>query len=126
MCALFVPSPRQPDPPNVKEHRCHLGGRRRPPYGFAVPGQGGATGGPMGKDVTQVAFSSEDRVRYRQKVRRCLDVFAYMLGDFAFDTSNPMTGLEIELNLMDGDAEPAMRNAEILSNLADPTFQTEL
>ena len=80
----------------------------------------------MGKDVTQVAFSSEDRVRYRQKVRRCLDVFAYMLDDFSFDTTSPMTGLEIELNLMDGDGEPAMRNAEILSNLADPTFQTEL
>jgi hypothetical protein len=27
---------------------------------------------------------------------------------------------------MDADAEPAMRNAEILANLADPTFQTEL
>jgi hypothetical protein len=80
----------------------------------------------MGKDVTQVAFSPEDRASYRQKVRRCLDVFAYMLDDFAFDTSSPMTGLEIELNLMDGDAEPAMRNAEILSNLGDPTFQTEL
>jgi hypothetical protein len=80
----------------------------------------------MGKDVTQVAFSREDRARYRQKVRRCLDVFAYMLDDCTFDAATPMTGLEIELNLMDGDAEPAMRNAEILSNLADPTFQTEL
>src|SRR3712207_4052202 len=49
-----------------------------------------------------------------------------MLDDFAFDADSPMTGLEIELNLMDGDGEPAMRNAEVLSNLADPTFQTEL
>src|SRR3712207_1418682 len=49
-----------------------------------------------------------------------------MLDDFAFDADNPMTGLEIELNLMDADAEPAMRNAEVLANLADPTFQTEL
>jgi hypothetical protein len=80
----------------------------------------------MGKDVALDAFSLEDRARYRQKVRRCLDVFAYMLDDLAFDASSPMTGLEIELNLMDGDAEPAMRNAEILANLADPTFQTEL
>jgi hypothetical protein len=80
----------------------------------------------MGKDVTLAAFSHEDRVRYRQKVRRCLDVFAFMLDDFRFDADSPTTGLEIELNLMDGDAEPAMRNAEILANLADPTFQTEL
>src|SRR3712207_465610 len=49
-----------------------------------------------------------------------------MLDDFAFDADNPMTGLEIELNLMDGAGEPAMRNAEVLANLADPTFQTEL
>ncbi|MFC7547254.1 glutamate-cysteine ligase family protein [Plantactinospora sp. GCM10030261] len=80
----------------------------------------------MGRDVPQGFFSREDRVRYRQKVRRCLDVFALMLDDFGFDADRPMTGLEIELNLMDKNAEPAMRNAEILADLADPNFQTEL
>ncbi|GAA3349945.1 glutamate-cysteine ligase family protein [Amorphoplanes nipponensis] len=80
----------------------------------------------MGKGLSGVVFSQEDRLRYRQKVRRCLDVLALMLDDFAFDAEHPMTGLEIELNLMDQDAEPAMRNAEILADLADPTFQTEL
>jgi hypothetical protein len=80
----------------------------------------------MGKDVTPEAFSPQDRALYRQKVRRCLDVFAFMLDDFAFDADSPTTGLEIELNLMDADAEPAMRNAEVLADLADPTFQTEL
>jgi hypothetical protein len=80
----------------------------------------------MGKDVTPLAFSREDRTRYRLKVRRCLDVFALMLDAFGFDTERPMTGLEVELALIDPNAEPAMRNAEILANLADPTFQTEL
>ncbi|MEV7228366.1 MULTISPECIES: glutamate--cysteine ligase [Polymorphospora] len=80
----------------------------------------------MGRDLTPDAFSREDRVRYRQKVRRCLDVFALMLDDFGFDADRPTTGLEIELNLVDANADPAMRNAEILANLADPTFQTEL
>ena len=80
----------------------------------------------MGKDLSGVVMSPADRVHYRQKVRRCLDVLALMLDEFAFDVESPMTGLEIELNLMDEDAEPAMRNAEILANLADPTFQTEL
>jgi gamma-glutamyl:cysteine ligase YbdK (ATP-grasp superfamily) len=48
-------------------------------------------------------------------------------GDgIAFDAEGQTTGLEIELNLMDADAEPAMRNAEILANLADPAFQPEL
>jgi gamma-glutamyl:cysteine ligase YbdK (ATP-grasp superfamily) len=80
----------------------------------------------MGADVTPEAFSREDRTRYRIKVRRCLDVFALMLDAFGFDTERPMTGLEIEIDLVDGNAEPAMRNGEILANLADPTFQTEL
>jgi hypothetical protein len=80
----------------------------------------------MGKEVSRHAFTREDRARYRQKVRRCLDVFALMLDDFQFDAERPTTGLEIELNLVDPDAEPAMRNAEVLANLADPTFQTEL
>ena len=80
----------------------------------------------MGRDVEEGAFSREDRIRYRQKVRRCLDVFALMLDDFGFDADRPMTGLEIELNLIDAAAEPAMRNEEILADIADPLFQTEL
>ncbi|WP_433054329.1 glutamate--cysteine ligase [Dactylosporangium sp. CS-033363] len=80
----------------------------------------------MGQDVTRGAFSREDRARYRRKVRRCLDVFALMLNDFRFDSDRPMTGLEIEVNLIDPDAQPAMRNAEVLADLADPSFQTEL
>src|SRR3954468_23969881 len=84
-------------------------------------------GGPMGKDICELTFTSTDRMRYRQKVRRCLDTFALMLDDFAFDTDAPMTGLEIEINLVgSADHEPAMRNAGILSDLADPSFQAEL
>jgi hypothetical protein len=80
----------------------------------------------MGRNLSDEVFSPEDRALFRQKVRRCLDVLARMLADGVFDAKGRTTGLEIELNLMDADAEPAMRNAEILANLADPTFQTEL
>ena len=80
----------------------------------------------MGKEVAPRTFSGQDRVRYRQKVRRCLDVFALMLDDFRFDADRPTTGLEIELNLVDPSFEPAMCNEEVLANLADPAFQTEL
>jgi hypothetical protein len=80
----------------------------------------------MGEDVSPTAFSREDRTRYRRKVRRCLDVFALMLDAFRFDTERPMTGLELELALVGADAEPAMSNTEILAELGDPSFQTEL
>ncbi|HKT02600.1 MAG TPA: glutamate--cysteine ligase [Rugosimonospora sp.] len=80
----------------------------------------------MGKDVSRAGFTREDRVRYRQKVRRCLDVFALMLHDFRFDADCPMTGLELELNLIDDMSQPAMCNVEVLEILSDPAFQTEL
>jgi gamma-glutamyl:cysteine ligase YbdK (ATP-grasp superfamily) len=80
----------------------------------------------MGEDVTSIAFTREDRLRYRRKVRRCLDVFAMMLDDLALDDSSATTGMELEVNLVDTGGNPAMRNAEILKAIADPMFQTEL
>ena len=46
-------------------------------------------------------FSREDRQRYRQKVRTCLDVFARMLSESRFEAEPRSVGLEIELNLTD-------------------------
>ncbi|TWP50907.1 glutamate--cysteine ligase [Lentzea tibetensis] len=80
----------------------------------------------MGEDVAKHEFSREDRTRYRTKVRRCLDVFARMLRDSRFDFERPMTGLEIELNLIDEQGDPAMKNAEALQVIDDPDFVTEL
>ena len=49
-----------------------------------------------------------------------------MLTESRFDFERPMVGLEIELNLVDEQCEPAMRNAEVLEAIADPAFVTEL
>ena len=80
----------------------------------------------MGEEVAQQEFTREDRTRYREKVRRCLDVFARMLRESRFDADDPMTGMEIELNLVDDVGDPALKNAEALEAIADPDFQTEL
>jgi gamma-glutamyl:cysteine ligase YbdK (ATP-grasp superfamily) len=80
----------------------------------------------MGKDVAATEFSREDRTRYRQKVRRCLDVFERMLAQSQFDFERPMTGIEIELNLVDEVGDPALRNAEVLDAVSHADFQTEL
>ena len=80
----------------------------------------------MGEEVDQQEFSRADRTRHREKVRRNLDVFARMLREARFDTDDPMTGLEMELNLIDDAGDPALKNAEVLAALADPDFQTEL
>ncbi len=80
----------------------------------------------MGEEVSLQQFTSADRTRYRHKVHRCLDAFAAMLSDAKFDTDDPLTGLEIELHLVDEAGDPALRNMAALEAIADPGFQTEL
>src|ERR671916_2029063 len=80
----------------------------------------------MGEEVEQRVFTREDRAKYRHKIRRSLDVFASMLRESRFEFERPLTGMEIELNLIDENCDPAMRNAEVLGAIADPDFQTEL
>jgi hypothetical protein len=80
----------------------------------------------MGDDVSSGAYTREQRQRYREKVRQCLDVFERMLSESSFDFDRPLTGMEIELNLVDADLEPAMVNAAVLESIADPDYQTEL
>src|SRR5580698_7173267 len=80
----------------------------------------------MGEDVENTTFDRQDRQRYREKLRSCLDVFARMLGESKFDFERPLTGLEIEFNLIDTNLDPAMRNAEVLGAIANEDFQTEL
>src|SRR5690606_3160475 len=80
----------------------------------------------MGEEVSQQEFTRADRTKHREKVRRNLDVFARMLRESRFEAADPMTGLEVELNLIDAAGDPALRNAEVLSAIEDPDFQTEL
>ncbi|KRF34339.1 glutamate-cysteine ligase family protein [Nocardioides sp. Soil805] len=80
----------------------------------------------MGEEVEQQEFSRADRTRHREKVRRNLDVFARMLREARFDTDDPMTGLEVELNLVDEHGDPALKNAEVLDLIGKDDFQTEL
>jgi gamma-glutamyl:cysteine ligase YbdK (ATP-grasp superfamily) len=80
----------------------------------------------MGQEVDQQEFSRADRTAHREKVRRCLDVFALMLRQAHFEADDPMTGLEIEFNLVDDEGRPSLKNAEALAAIANPDFQTEL
>ena len=80
----------------------------------------------MGEKVIATEFSRDDRQRYREKVKRSLDVFARMLAEARFDAEHRSIGLEIELNLTDDAGDPAMKNAAALEAIADEDFQTEL
>jgi hypothetical protein len=80
----------------------------------------------MGQDVDRTTFSRHDRQRYRANVQRCLDALALMLREHPFARDEPMTGLEVELNLVGEDLEPALVGAAVLDSLGSPEFQTEL
>jgi gamma-glutamyl:cysteine ligase YbdK (ATP-grasp superfamily) len=80
----------------------------------------------MGEEVDRVEFTRADRTRFRDQVHRNLDAFARMLRESRFDVDRPLTGVEIELNLVDEDHDPAMKNAEVLTAISDDAFQTEL
>ena len=82
--------------------------------------------GLVGEEVKQTDFSRAHRREYRRKVQLCLDVFETMLAQSSFEFERPMTGMEIECNLVDADYQPAMSNSEVLASIADPAYQTEL
>jgi gamma-glutamyl:cysteine ligase YbdK (ATP-grasp superfamily) len=80
----------------------------------------------VGDEVKHASYSRVHRQEYRRKVQLCLDVFETMLAQSSFDFDRPLTGMEIECNLVDADYQPAMSNQEVLAAIADPAYQTEL
>ncbi|WP_026919653.1 glutamate--cysteine ligase [Gordonia shandongensis] len=84
----------------------------------------------MGAEVSSQQFTGADRVRFRSQVSRGTQAIARMLADGLFTDHGrppePLLGMEVELNLIDGDANPSMANAEVLDAIADPVYQTEL
>lgn len=80
----------------------------------------------MGQDIDEVTFSREDRARYREKVKQCLAVLRRMLDEERFEIERKLAGVEVELYIVDDDAQPVNINAELLERLESEDFQTEL
>jgi gamma-glutamyl:cysteine ligase YbdK (ATP-grasp superfamily) len=80
----------------------------------------------MGRDIQAIEISGEDRRVYGDKLRRSLDVLARMLRELTFEAEPSLVGLEIELDLVDGQMAPSMRNAQVLDAITDPAWGTEL
>lgn len=80
----------------------------------------------MGEEVRRTIYDRAHRQKYRRKVQLCLDVFESMLAQSVFEFGRPLTGMEIECNLVDGNYQPAMSNQDVLAAIADPAYQTEL
>src|SRR5215471_2388279 len=82
--------------------------------------------GLMDREIQTIKFSGEDRRVYRKKVQRSLDALARMLRERLFEDNPAQIGQEIELNLVDSQAIPAMRNADVLDAIANPAWGVEV
>ncbi|MDQ3761294.1 MAG: glutamate-cysteine ligase family protein [Actinomycetota bacterium] len=80
----------------------------------------------MGKSAIDAVHTKQDLKRYRKKTQLCLDVLARMLASDCFAAGPEQMGLELELNLIDDNVNPAMANQTVLKHIDDPAFQTEL
>jgi hypothetical protein len=80
----------------------------------------------VGEEIKRTTYDHGHRREYRRKVQLCLDVFETMLAQSRFDSDRPLTGMEIECNLVDADYQPAMSNRFVLDAIADPAYQKEL
>jgi len=79
----------------------------------------------MGAEVRSRSFTREERRLYRERLVDHVDTLAALLRRGSFDDATSI-GLELELNLVDEDQEPLLRNREVLEAIADPAFQTEI
>ncbi len=80
----------------------------------------------MGERVEAQEFSREDRQRYREKVKSCLEALRTMLADGRFETERKLMGLELELNLVDAGGCAVMINDDVLARIESVDYQTEL
>ncbi|MFC5177496.1 caspase family protein [Nocardioides taihuensis] len=70
------------------------------------------------------AFTSDDRRAFREKYRRCLDVFARMLRETQFAGTETVPGIDVIIAAVDSNSFRLLSTAEQLPNqIADPSFR---
>lgn len=81
----------------------------------------------MGENVSQKQYSRKERTGYREKLLANLETFDSYLQQAEFADDGTI-GLEMEINLAAHDAghAPALRNIEILEQIDDEEFQSEI
>ncbi|MCT1922260.1 glutamate--cysteine ligase [Brevibacterium luteolum] len=79
----------------------------------------------MGDDVSRQRYSPEQRTTYREQLNADLETFDSYLQEAEFSSQGTI-GLELELNLVDADMQPAKVNHKVLESIDHPDFQSEI
>ena len=80
----------------------------------------------MGTCAGDAVHTGRDLGCYWEKTQLGLDALARMLAGGCFSVGPEQMGLELELNLIDDNVDPAMANQTVLKHIDNPAFQTEL
>ncbi|MGO2524001.1 MAG: glutamate--cysteine ligase [Brevibacterium aurantiacum] len=78
----------------------------------------------MGEAVSSKRYTPEERTLYREKLAENLELFDTYLRHADFKSAGTI-GLELELNLVDGENQPSLRNKDVLDRL-DDDYQSEI
>lgn len=78
----------------------------------------------MGEAVSSKRYTPEERTLYREKLAENLELFDTYLRHAEFKSAGTI-GLELELNLIDEDNQPSLRNKDVLGDL-DDEYQSEI
>jgi hypothetical protein len=76
--------------------------------------------------ATGTQYSAREHEQFRRKVRQCNDVLRRMLPGLQPHLDARGVRTEVEIHLVDADGAPAMRNRDVVAQLADPAFGEEL
>lgn len=80
----------------------------------------------MGQDIEQESFSDEDYRRFGEQLRVDLAALGEVLARPGFGAGEASIGIELELNLVDAEAQPLPRNREVMETVDDPRVKLEL
>ncbi|MDP8970417.1 MAG: glutamate--cysteine ligase [Actinomycetota bacterium] len=80
----------------------------------------------MGRDIDTTEFTSEDQIRYRDKVKANLAVLRELVDSGRFETGHRLGGVEMEVYITDPAGKAMPINAALLERIASEDFQTEL
>jgi hypothetical protein len=80
----------------------------------------------VGQEIEEGSFTPDDAPRFSVRCRECLAALDEMLAEPGFGAGPPSVGVECEIGLVDGRAQPAPVNTEVHAAAADPHLATEL
>lgn len=80
----------------------------------------------MGRDIDTADFTSDDRLRFREKVKANLAALRTLVDGGRFETGRRTCGVEMEITITDAEGSAVPINAKLLDRLGSTDFQPEL